>query len=184
MDAQFWIYIVIGVIYFLSRLLKKPEQAPGDTPDSLPTETRRRPQSQQPVSEAPRQLTFEELLREITEGKQAQRRVPEPDVIVSPGESYEKKLGDEARSLEEIDFNEAEIARKWKSYEEVPVRSVERKSLEETMTLEDTVMDFRKFEAFQQKSQRKVLEGYIKIIRNPESLKQAVVMSEILKRKF
>jgi hypothetical protein len=184
MDAQFWIYIVIGVIYFLSRLLKKPEQASGDMPNGLPQETRRRAESQQPVGEAPRQLTFEELLREITEGKQAQRRVPEPEVIVAPRESYEKDLGDEARSLEEVEFNEAESARKWKPYEEVPVRSWERKSLEETMRLEDTVVDFRKFEAFQQRNQQKSLDSYIKIIRNPESLKQAVVMSEILKRKF
>lgn len=184
MDAQFWIYIVIGVIYFLSRLLKKPEQATGESVDTQPTERRRPRQTAQPAAETPRQLTFEELLREIISGKEAQRSEPDRELIGPTYESYEKDPGEEARSLEEANFDEAESARKWKPYEEIPVRPAERQSLEETLRLQDTVMDFGKFAAFQQKNQQKMSDIYIKIIRNPETLKQAVVMSEILKTKF
>ena len=181
MDAQFWIYVAIGVIYFLSTLLKKKEPVPGESPDAQQTERTPRRQVEEPSGE--RQLTFEELLREITEAKQVQRPAPQPEVVPRY-ESYEKDPGEEARSLEKVDFDEAENARKWKAYEEIPARSFERKSLEETLRLEDTKVDFRKFEAFERKNQRKLLDDYVKMIRNPETLKQAVVMSEILKRKF
>lgn len=186
MDVQFWIYVVIGVIYFLSRVLKKPEQGPAET--NAPERQERanpRPgqrQARQPEAETPKPLTFEELLREITEGKQSPKPAPEP-VVVPRYEEYEKDRGDEARSLEEISYDESDRVSRWKPYEEVPVQT-ERRSLEETLKLEDTVVDYGKFAAFEQRTKKKLLEDYIKIMRNPETLKQAVVMSEILKRKF
>ena len=182
MDAQFWIYIVIIVIYFLSRLFKKGEQVVGESQETQRPERKTPGRATQPGGEVPRQLTFEELLREITEGKQVQRRQPEPEV--PEYESYEKDLGDEARSLEEVDFDETETAGKWKSYEEIPARNVERRSLEETLRLEDTVVDFRKFDVFQNIDKKKLSDDYFKILRNPATLKQAVVLSEILKTKF
>ena len=183
MDAQFWIYIIIGIIFFLSRLLKKPEQASGESGEAPVPGGRTTRQQPQPSADAPRPLTFEELLREITEGKQGQKRQPQREVVPEY-ESYEKDPGEEARSLEEVTYDEEEQVSRWKPYEEIPVRAAERRSLEETLRLEDTVMDFRKFDAFEQRVKKKLSEDYIKIIRNPETLKQAVVMSEILKRKF
>ena len=183
MDAQFWIYVVIIAIYFLSRLLKKPEQATGEATENRRPQRRDPVRTDQPPAETPRQLTFEELLREITEGKQAQKREREPEPVPAY-ESYEKDPGEEARSLEEVNFDEADNSKRWKPYEEIPVRAVERKSLEETLRLEDTVMSFGKFEAFQNKDRTKLADEYIKLIRNRATLRQAVVMSEILKRKF
>src|SRR5688572_30270453 len=159
MDAQFWIYIVIGVIYFLSRLLKKPEQASSEAPEPQTPQRRSTGQTPQPAANTPRPLTFEELLREITEGKQAQKRQPEP---VSEYESYEKDLGDEARSLEEVNVDEEEVVTRWKPYEEIPVRASERRSLEETLKLSDTVMDFRKFDVFEQRHQNRLLDDYLR----------------------
>lgn len=183
MDAQFWIYVVIGVIFFLSKLLKKPEQAPTEktVPEKQERTSPRQTQrpARQPVAESPKPLTFEELLREITEGKQAAKPISQPPRY----EGYEKDTGDEARSLEEISYDESQRVSRWKPYEEVPVQT-ERRSLEETLKLEDTVVDFGKFEVFEQRAKKKMLDDYIKIIRNPETLKQAVIMSEILKRKF
>lgn len=181
MDAQFWIYVAIGVIYFLSRFFKKPEEGAGETPEAPQPRTRRAGGTQAPTTEAPRQMTFEELLREITEGKQP-RPAPEPEPA-PVYETYEKELGDEARTLEEVNYNEAETAQRWKPYEQIPV-GTERRSLEETLLLEDRKIEFGKFEAFEQSKRNKILSDYVKLVRNPESLKQAVVMSEILKRKF
>lgn len=187
MDAQFWIYIAIGAIYFLSRFFKKPEEGAGEIPEPRRTEKQRPVNAGVPRPET-RQLTFEELLREITEGKQAQRKPePEPELELEPVpvyEKYEQTLAEEGRSLEEVDFNEADRAVRWKSYEEIPPRTEERRSLEETMRLEDTKVDFGKFAAFENKQRKRLLDDYVKLIRNPESLRQAVVMSEILKPKF
>ena len=183
MDAQFWIYIIIGVIYFVSRLLKKPEQAPDQPENTRPGQRRSPARSEQTGSERPKQMTFEELLREITEGKQAEKPVqrprPEPRY-----ETFEQDLGDEARSLEEIGYDEAEDARVLKAYEDAKSQVFQRSSLEESMRLQDTVVNFGKFKAFETTEKRNVLVDYINIIRNPQGLRQAVVMSEILKRKF
>lgn len=182
MDAQFWIYIVIGVIYFLSKLLKKPEQGPGEAPDTQQPAGRRL-QPGQASTEKPRQVTFEELLREITEGKQAPKTEPQPRQE-HRYESFDNDLKEEAQSLERVDFDEAENARIFQKYEEAQSLANERRSLEETMRLEDTIVDFKRFEAFERKVKRNVVHDYVKIIRDPERLRQAVVMSEILKRKF
>lgn len=192
MDVEFWIYIIIGAIYFLSRLLKKPAQDV-DKPAEPPRPERRPPiRSEQTAAEPPRQMTFEELLREITEGKQAQRQ-PEPpsqpqyesyETESYETESYETDPGEEARSLEQVGFDEAENARAYKAYEEAKQQGLQRQSLEETLHLADTVMDYGKFKAFQKQEKKNLSEDYIRILRSPQTLKQAVVMSEILKRKF
>ncbi|MEX2233863.1 MAG: hypothetical protein WD824_16985 [Cyclobacteriaceae bacterium] len=183
MDVQFWIYIIIGVIYFLSRLLKKPEQAPEEQTDTRPPERRRPVHSEQTTGERPKQLTFEELLREITEGKQAQKPAPQPKPQPRY-ESFDNDLGEEAKSLEDVGYDEAENARVFKAYEDAKSQVFQRTSLEETLRLQDTNVDFGKFKEFEAQKKRNVLNDYIKIIRNPVSLKHAVVMSEILKRKF
>lgn len=181
MDAQFWIYIVIGVIYFLSKLLKKPEEVPGETPGKQ--HPGRSVDKGHPPTEQPRQLTFEELLREITEGKQPPK--PEPQPTQEPRyERFDDHPEEEAQSLERVDFDEAEDARIFQKYEDAQRLANQRKSLEETLRLEDTVVDFKRFGAFEKKSSRDVLQDYLNITRDRERLKQAVVMSEILKRKF
>lgn len=179
MDAQFWIYIVIGIIYFLSRMLKKPEEAGGGASG----EPRRRAGGGE-ASEEAQPMTFEELLREITEGKQARRPEPRPQPQPQPVaryEPYERDPGEEARSLEQAAIDDAQILEK---YREAQSFAEERKSLEETLRLEDTVVDFNRFKAFERKQRKSAVTDYMKIIRNPETLKQAVVMSEILQRKF
>jgi hypothetical protein len=180
---QFWIYIIIGVIYFLSRLLKKPEQANGESPETQRPAQRRPRQSEPTMSERPKPLTFEELLREITEGKQSQKQETEP-APERRYESFETDIGEEARSLEQVSIDEAEDARIFKAYEDAKKQVVERRSLEETLSLKDTVVDFRKFDAFENQKKKRLTDDFIKLIRNPVTLKQAVVMSEILKRKF
>ncbi len=187
MDAQFWIYIVIGIIYFISRMLKKPEASQ----PPRPRRTRETADDAAPAEPEPTPVSFEDLLREIMEGKQVQkprpREVPQPTrepVPMPMYEAYEQDPGEEARSLEEIDAEEESVAQRWKPYEEIPAGNVERISLEETLRLEDTVVDFKRFEAFERRDERRVSHEYMKILRNPQTLKQAVVMSEILKRKF
>ena len=67
MDEKILIYIVIGIIYFLFNRLKKknPEEQEVERPNDQPSD-----------SNSPRPVTFEELLREITEGKQPKQTPP------------------------------------------------------------------------------------------------------------
>jgi hypothetical protein len=60
----------------------------------------------------------------------------------------------------------------------------ERPSLEETMKVEDTVVTFGKFKEFEAQKERNLAAEYLQDFGDPEGIRKAVVMSEILKRKF
>lgn len=180
MDFQFWIYLIIAVIYIVTRALKKPESSPGNPPETSVSEQYRT--ENRTISEKPRPLSFEDLLREITEAKQPQKPVFQP-----PGTSvidYDDDLGEEQQSLETIGKDYRKDDRLYDVYEDAKRLAFERPSLEETMNVNDTVMKFGKFKEFETQNQRNLLEEYTREFRDREGLKKAVVMAEILNRKF
>lgn len=186
MDLQFWIYLIIAVIYLVSRALKKSPNQPTDThtPDYKPD--RQVSYDPTPPVEKPKQLTFEELLREITEAKQPKPPVYEP---VQPRPTpayvdYDEQIGEEAQDLEDVNYNYRKKDKLYDDYEEAKRQAFLRPSLEETMNIKDTKVEFGKFRAFEQEKQRNLLEEYTKDFQDPEGFKKAVVMSEILNRKF
>jgi hypothetical protein len=189
MDFQFWLYVIIGVIYFLSRVLKKKEPQPQN--DANQPRPERQREVSTPVSERPKPLTFEELLKEITEAKQPQKPVYQPQAYQSQAKpkqdfvDYDDEIVAEEQDLEVI---EPDYRKKDKSYydvyEDAKRQAFERPSLEETMNVTDTDMKFGKFKEFEQVKYRDSPSEYIKDLQDPEGLKKAFVLSEILNRKF
>jgi hypothetical protein len=183
MDAQFWVYVIIAIIYGLSRLLKKPENAPPDVGEQRPG----RPVKYNPTpsAEKSKPLTFEELLKEITEAK-----VPKaPETVSMPRQDYvdyDENIPDERQSLEELSTQrrEEESRRTQDVYEEAKRQAFARPSLEETLRLSDTRVQFGKFKEFELKKERNLIEEYSLNFKDPEGLKRAFIMSEILNRKF
>jgi hypothetical protein len=184
MDS-FWIYVIIAIIYVITRALKKPEN-PKDVADARPD----RPVNYDPTppsANKPKPLTFEELLREITEAKQPpqpsyETRRQEPEYV-----DYDDNLKEEEEDLEEVRYNKRykEEERVNTAYEQAKLEAFNRPSLEETLKVSDTQVQFGKFKAFDQQPKRNnVLEDYTINFQDSEGLKRAVVMSEILKRKF
>lgn len=180
-DFQFWLYVIIGVIYLLSRFLKKPEQKPTDLPDVEPEKPVRRFEAPpaKPVASPPKRLTFEELLREITEAKTQ----PEPEAQSQETTNYEEVLQEEEQDLEDVeyDYKKDKVVLE---YEEAKQHAFSRSSLEETLNLKDTETRFEKFKVFQAETQSNLMEKYLADFYDPEGLKKAVVMSEVLQRKF
>jgi hypothetical protein len=184
MDVQFWIYVIIAIIYVVSRALKKAENQPkdiGDQQHGRPVQY-----DSNPPVERPKQLTFEDLLREITEAKLPKQqetvgRRPAPEYV-----DYDDELADEKQDLEEVSYQrrEEERRRSFEVYEEAKRQAFVRPSLEETMSVSNTKMDFGKFKVFEQEKRRNLIEDYTIDIRDSEGLKKAFVMSEILNRKF
>ena len=189
MDLQFWIYVIIGVIYFISRAIKKQEKQNKEVVQDHKPE---RPVKYDPTPpiEKPKQLTFEELLREITEAKQAEKPVWEskPSYETIPEKSeyvdYDDQIEEEEKDLEDVNYNYRKQDKSYDIYEDAKRQAFERPSLEETMKLTDTKVQFGKFKVFEQEEKRDLLEEYSKEFQDPEGLKRAVVLSEILKRKF
>lgn len=183
MDAQFWVYVIIAVIWFISRALKKPEQ-PKDIGEQRPG----RPvkyEPQQPAAPPKPLMTFEELLKEITEAKAPR---PEPPASKSYPEyvDYDDELPEEKQDLEEVSYRrrQEESRRTNEVYEEAKRQAFLRPSLEETLNVNDTNVQFGKFTVFEQEKERNLLKEYTIDFKDPEGLKKAFVMSEILNRKF
>lgn len=172
----------------MSRFMKKSDK-PADQSPGTPTPRANTDQGK------PKALTFEELLREITEAKEPAKQM----APVSQPKSYEGKFTDErkftevdydddlkeeAEDLEEIVPDYRRKSRSYDEYEEGKKNAFNRPSLEETLNVRNTDMKYGKFKVFEQEQQRNLLEEYTRQLQDPEGLKKAVVMSEILSRKF
>jgi hypothetical protein len=184
MDS-YWFYVILAIIYVITRALKKPENQPKDIPDHRPGRPVHYDQTP-PSTSKPKPLTFEELLREITEAKQSpqpsfETRRPETEVV-----DYDDEIKEEEQDLEEVSYNKRykEEERVNTAYEQAKREAFNRPSLEETLKVSDTQVQFGKFKVFEVNQNTNVLEDYTKDFQDPEGLKKAVVMSEILKRKF
>jgi hypothetical protein len=179
MELKLLIYIAIGVIYVISRIIKKSSEKPGDISD----EPRRTTEASRPVITAkPKQLTFEELLQEISESKTAQQKprpAPKPAYV-----DYDDDLEDEEKDLEKIPYDYRKDNKSFEMYEEAKKQAFHRPSLEETLKLQDTDVKFGRFKVFEAEEQRNLLEEYTRDFQDPEGLKKAVVMAEILNRRF
>jgi hypothetical protein len=199
MDVEkIWIYVVLAVIYGLSRLLKKDQKTPASTPRKstpqrdttvprkmeLPgrapasqtlAETVRRSEAQK---QQPKAMTFEELMREIMEAKTTPPPRQEPVV------DYDDEIGEEARDLEDVNYDNRKDSEVIATYEQAKKEAFSRPSLEETMKVGDTVMSFGKFKEFERKKKSNLAEQYLNDFGDMDKLRKAVVMSEILKPKF
>ena len=176
-DIQIWLYIIIGVIYFLSRLKKKPEQQPNEMPDferEKPVRNIEAP-SAKPIATPQKALTFEELLREISEKKEK----PQPEYV-----DYDDSIEEEEKDLEDVNYDYRKQDKIYEVYEEAKKQAFHRPSLEETMKVTDTDVRYGKFKVFEEEAKRDLMAEYLADFKDPEGFKKAVVMSEILKRKF
>lgn len=190
MSDEILYYIIIGAVYVLYSWLKGKKQS-GSAPPEV-----NRPSAGQPARQAsppPKQLTFEELLREITEAKQP---APQQESTYHPSKQpkseyvdYDEDIEDEiknveeARDLEDEEFDYGKKEPVYDQYEQAKREAFYRPSLEETTRLEDVKMDFGRFKVFDKEQQRNLLEEYTRDLRDPEGLKKAVILSEIITRK-
>ena len=179
MDEKVLIYIVIGIIYFLFNRLKKKN------PEEQEVE---RPTDQQSDSERPRPVSFEDLLREITEGKQPKSAPPvfeskpqyrQPELKPTYVD-YDDDIEVEEKSLEKVTFDQE---RTNEIYENAKKMAFNRPSLEESMKLSDVNTSFGKFKEFEAKTGQNLLFEYAKDLRDPKGFKKAFILSEVLNRK-
>jgi hypothetical protein len=180
MDFQFWITVIVVVVMFIARAMKKAPktdeyQGPSDTGNDSPDK---------PIS-------FEELLREIQQTKTppVSRTEPAPPLkSMPPARSYDldydEEIGEEEQDLETIPTRRSADDQSTEIYETAKQQAFQRKSLEETMKLADTEMKFSHFKGYEEAPRSSVASDVLKDFRDPEGFKKAFIMSEILKRKF
>jgi hypothetical protein len=186
-DFQIWFYVILGVIYVVSRFFKKSEQPAKDMAPGRPDKPVQR--YEQPASKpapGPKALTFDELLREITEGKAAteQRQPAVPQTTRREYVDYDDELEEEEKDLEDTEYDYRKKDTIYAEYEDAKRMAFHRASLEETMKVGDTSMDFGRFKIFEEKPERNLIKEYLGNLDDAEGMKKAIVMSEILRPKF
>lgn len=179
MDEKVIFYIILGIVYFLfNRLKKKPAQ------DSEYEEGDMRESS----SERPKPVSFEDLLREITEGKQQTKpfqkplfepSVPEGGLKQSPAYvDYDDEIEDE---LEVFEKQQLEQQRVSQVYEQAKNEAFLRPSLEETLKFKDIDTKAGRFKVFDKKV--KSSNNFLKDLKTQDGFKRAFITSEILNRR-
>lgn len=101
-----------------------------------------------------------------------------------PVVDYDDALEEEEKDLEDVNYDYKKQNTVYNTYEEAKKQAFFRPSLEETMKVGDTVVNFEKFKEFERGDVRDVAAEYLRDFKDLDAIKKAVVMSEILKRKF
>lgn len=173
-DLQFWLYIIVVVIYFIARGRKKLKQANTNAPRQAPGQ-RPAPQTTSTTREE-RPPTFEELLKEITESRKPQPKTEYVD--------YDEELEERPAPLEQTDFDyRKQDKAAYTLYEEGKREAFQRPSLEEKMERKEEPTILGRFKSFDLSPENQIFSDYIKELRDPEGFKKALILSELINRK-
>ncbi|HRJ28395.1 MAG TPA: hypothetical protein PLV21_11255 [Cyclobacteriaceae bacterium] len=184
-NLQFWLYVIIGVIYLITQVRKKAkEQAPPQRPvkrqEATTPQFRPEPQSQ---TTTPKPISFEDLLREITEAKAPKTEVPYEPYKQPEYVDYDDDVADEEETYEPVVTDYRKTDPIYKKYEDAKAYDYAGSSLEQTLKLENVDMRFGRFNEFESEKSRNLLEEYTQDLRDPDGFKKAVILSEILTTK-
>jgi len=167
-ELKIIIWVILGIIYLVSRSRKK--QPVAGTPPRTETPTEHEP------------VTFEELLREIQASKSPPPTVAPVPAVLDSKRAWERS--EEAQSLEEVNVNNRNDDDIYETYEKARREAFLRPSMEETMKLEDTVVRFGQFKGYERQEKSSLAAAYAADLRNPADFKKAFILSEILNRRF
>lgn len=168
-DISLIFYIILGILYLLSRVFKKKEQEP---PLRGPEEDMERDFGPDTSTERRRPTTFEDLLREFT-GQPSQE---EQDFPQAP----EKTEDDEQRreAIEEVDDEVKRVYDK-------SIRSAENlKTIDELVNIEEEPPKIERRIEEKRKKSSTPSNKYARLLKEKNDLKTAFVLKELLDRKY
>ncbi len=169
-ELKIIIWIVIGIIYLISRARGKNASAPA------PKQTDRQPK-EEPVS-------FEDLLREIQASKVPK---PQPKPVLAPVfdvKDYDDEIETEKAPLEQTNYNYRDHDQIYATYENAKEQAFHRPSMEETLKLEHTIVRYGQFKGYQQEVRPSLAAEYARGLKDPANFRKAFILSEILNRRF
>lgn len=166
-EMKIIIWIIIGIIYLISRSRKK-QQPPVQAPEEYEPESTAKP------------VSFEELLKEI-QGAKTLKPQPKP---VQQYTDYDENLEEEEKDLEKTDYSYRDQDQIYETYEKAKKEAFHRPSMEETLKLENTVVKFGQFKGYEQDTQPALAAEFARDLRDPANFRKAFILSEILNRKF
>ena len=178
MDIQFWVWLIVIVITLIARANKKKPQ-PFDS-------------GARPISGYQRQKLPACNLRRSIEGNPGRKvSKPKPARSVIPLNKLlpvsmilkiMMTIWKRNKSLERTDYYANDKI--YETYENAKKAAFSRASLEETMKVEDTEVKFNQFKEYSKKEGKGLASQYAKELQNPKSFKRAMILSEILNKRF
>jgi len=168
-EIKIIIWIVLGIIYLISRARKKAaaDSTPRPVEDFSPEE--------KPVS-------FEELLKEIQGAKAAKQQ--QKQILEQYEAAYDDNLKEEEQPLEKVDYSYRNQDSIYETYEKAKTEAFNRPSMEETLKLENTIVRFGQFKGYEQQLRPSLASMYGKELSDTTNFRKAFILSEILNRKF
>lgn len=154
-DIQLLLYIAFGVIYILSRAFRKKKGVPKDSASGQDSESR------------PAAPSFEDLLKEFTQGTDADKTRTQPELVSEP-RVEEFGFEEELPSDTEID----EI------YQE-SIRQAEHGRKKQALESK-----FKRFDVFDEQQEEPLVVSMMRDLEGTDGLKKAVIYKEILDRKY
>lgn len=168
MSIKVILWIVIGIIYLISRARKRPQnQVPKSEPRLPETEPFDKP------------LTFDELLKEIQAAKQPKEQ---PTLSEPAYADYDDEIQEDAKPFEKVDYRKEDSI--YETYERAKQEAFKRPTMEDTLKLENTVVRFGQFKSYVQDDKESLAAVYANDLREPENVRKAFILSEILNRRF
>jgi hypothetical protein len=172
-ELKIIIWIVLGIIYIISRARKKP--TPNTSPKPVEDYTEDKP------------VTFEDLLKEIQAAK-VPKAQPQP-VIEQVNEyqtvvDYDNDVKDEQQPLEDTDYNYKDHDTIYETYEKAKQEAFYRPSMQETLKLENTIVRFGQFKGYEQQARPSLAREYGKDLQDVSNFRKAFILSEILNKRF
>ncbi len=164
-DFKYILYIIFFVIYILAKTLKKSKSK--QSPKSP------RPKIDEETHEAEPTITFEDIFRGLTNDKKKEE--PEPVEVVNEVEEFESNYPSDDE-IQEV-YKESLIqAEKSKTQEQI-VRDNAKKKRTAPLKSE-------KFAAYEVEEITSLASELGEMLKNPEDARKAIVLREILDRKY
>ncbi|WP_258097088.1 hypothetical protein [Marinoscillum pacificum] len=181
-DFKIWIYVIAGALYLISRAFKNKG---GDATPAKPV----RRSSNAPTGRPNKPVSFEELLKEFTEGNSS---TEEEEYQEQPRPLEARQVVEERKWAQENKWDD-DIRNEGRNRKFADDES--RRVYEESIkNAEGAKLDFERDEHFRIKLKDRKKEEDVNesefasdiasMLRNPEDARKAVILGEILNRKY
>lgn len=175
-DSKLWWYLILGLIYFLSKFLKKkkPDLPPGEIPEDeadFDQQKEKQPEKKSPSS-------IEEILRELSEQSEKKKESPkptptEPDSIPNrqpePVEAYSREPRPLPTAMPYTEFSRREMS--------------ERNTIDDTIEREKPVFERSSNFAITEEVNETANEIH-EIFQEEDGPRKAIILGEILNRRY
>lgn len=163
------LYLLIGVAYLISRVLKARKKAPPPRPGQAPPpQSQPQAQSQQNQRQPKKTFSFEDILKEFEQSLEGEVEVEEAPPV--------REVKQEIPQPVAVPPEPRQPSR----YEAYEGTSYSKQS--KASTSEKRVESFARNEKYSIKEE--IVNDYVKMLRDPDGFKNAIVLSEIINRKY